>query len=171
MPATEIYLIRHGQTDYNRQFRLQGRSDIPLNRLGLAQARAAHEALRGVHFDAVYASPLRRAVDTACIVSGWPEEKIELDPRLIEIGFGIWEGSDFRTLGPAGTAFFEMRQLQQCPPGPLRRQAVGSGGISGAGRPRLSPGVPRGREHAGRGNCTKARAMMPLCKENLFFLI
>ena len=99
MPATEIYLIRHGQTDYNRQFRLQGRSDIPLNRLGLAQARAAHEALRGVHFDAVYASPLRRAVDTACIVSGWPEEKIELDPRLIEIGFGIWEGSDFRTLG------------------------------------------------------------------------
>ena len=95
MPATEIYLIRHGQTDYNRQFRLQGRSDIPLNRLGLAQARAAHEALRGVHFDAVYASPLRRAVDTACIVSGWPEEKIELDPRLIEIGFGIWEGSDY----------------------------------------------------------------------------
>ena len=112
MPATEIYLIRHGQTDYNRQFRLQGRSDIPLNRLGLAQARAAHEALRGVHFDAVYASPLRRAVDTACIVSGWPEEKIELDPRLIEIGFGIWEGSDFRTLGPAGTAFFETPQAR-----------------------------------------------------------
>ena len=83
MPATEIYLIRHGQTDYNRQFRLQGRSDIPLNRLGLAQARAAHEALRGVHFDAVYASPLRRAVDTACIVAGWPEEKIELDPRPV----------------------------------------------------------------------------------------
>ena len=106
MPATEIYLIRHGQTDYNRQFRLQGRSDIPLNRLGLAQARAAHEALRGVHFDAVYASPLRRAVDTACIVSGWPEEKIELDPRLIEIGFGIWEGSDFRTLGPALNALY-----------------------------------------------------------------
>lgn len=111
MPATEIYLIRHGQTDYNRQFRLQGRSDIPLNRLGLAQARAAHEALRGVHFDAVYASPLRRAVDTACIVSGWPEEKIELDPRLIEIGFGIWEGSDFRTLGPAGTAFLKRRKI------------------------------------------------------------
>ena len=80
MPATEIYLIRHGQTDYNRQFRLQGRSDIPLNRLGLAQARAAHEALRGVHFDAVYASPLRRAVDTACIVSGWPEEKNRAGP-------------------------------------------------------------------------------------------
>lgn len=117
MPATEIYLIRHGQTDYNRQFRLQGRSDIPLNRLGLAQARAAHEALRGVHFDAVYASPLRRAVDTACIVSGWPEEKIELDPRLIEIGFGIWEGSDFRTLGPAGTAFFETPQNYTPPQG------------------------------------------------------
>ena len=117
MPATEIYLIRHGQTDYNRQFRLQGRSDIPLNRLGLAQARAAHEALRGVHFVAVYASPLRRAVDTACIVSGWPEEKIELDPRLIEIGFGIWEGCDFRTLGPAGTAFFETPQNYTPPQG------------------------------------------------------
>ncbi len=233
MPATEIYLIRHGQTDYNRQFRLQGRSDIPLNRLGLAQARAAHEALRGVHFDAVYASPLRRAVDTACIVSGWPEEKIELDPRLIEIGFGIWEGSDFHTLGPAGTAFFETPQnytppqggesldsvlrrtggfldaLQQLPedrhvlvashgaalnasPGQTRdflsplfwthrfgNCSIVRPGLSGgrlsvlrnirAGRPRLSPGTAR-REHAGRGNCTKARAMMPCVRKTSFFL-
>ena len=111
MPATEIYLIRHGQTDYNRQFRLQGRSDIPLNRLGLAQARAAHEALRGVHFDAVYASPLRRAVDTACIVSGWPEEKIELDPRLIEIGFGIWKAAISARLALPVRPFLKRRKI------------------------------------------------------------
>lgn len=105
MPATEIYLIRHGQTDYNRQFRLQGPQRYSAEQARARPSPAAHEALRGVHFDAVYASPLRRAVDTACIVSGWPEEKIELDPRLIEIGFGL-EGSDFRTLGPCRYGLF-----------------------------------------------------------------
>lgn len=103
MPATEIYLIRHGQTDYNRQFRLQGRSDIPLNRLGLAQAGLRTKHCAAFILTLYTQARCGRAVDTACIVSGWPEEKIELDPRLIEIGFGIWEGSDFRTLGPACT--------------------------------------------------------------------
>lgn len=117
MSETEIYLIRHGKTDYNQQFRLQGRSDLPLNAVGLAQARAARETLRSVDFDTVYASPLRRAVDTACIVSGWPERKIETDPRLIEIGFGVWEGCDFRTLGPAGAAFFDAPQSYTPPQG------------------------------------------------------
>ena len=117
MPATEIYLIRHGQTDYNRQFRLQGRSDIPLNRLGLAQARAAHEALRGVHFDAVYASPLRRAVDTACIVSGWPEEKNRAGPTPDRDWFRHLGRQRFPHAWPCRYGLFETPQNYTPPQG------------------------------------------------------
>ena len=106
MAQTQLYLIRHGQTDWNLRAALQGRTDIPLNETGRRQAMEARQRLAGVRFDGVYSSPLRRAMDTARLVSGWPEEKICADQRLTEIAFGPYEGKDAHTLGPAFAPFF-----------------------------------------------------------------
>lgn len=96
---------------------LQGRTDIPLNETGRRQAMEARERLAGVHFDAVYSSPLRRAMDTAQLVSGWPGEKICPDERLTEIAFGPYEGKDPHTLGPAFACFFTDPEAYRPPQG------------------------------------------------------
>lgn len=106
MPSTRLYLIRHGQTDWNARAALQGRTDIPLNDTGRAQAQAARALLGDVAFDAVYSSPLGRAVETAALATGWPRERIRLDERLAEIAFGPWEGCESRALGPEFAPFF-----------------------------------------------------------------
>ena len=100
-----IYIIRHGETELNRRFVLQGRSDAPLNDLGVAQAREAGQALRerGIRFDAVYSSPLRRAIRTAELVSGLTPV---IDDRLIEMDYGPYEGQDLRKLPPELLHFF-----------------------------------------------------------------
>ena len=90
-----IFVIRHGETDWNKQFRLQGRTNIPLNENGREQARKTAEGLKemGISFDAVYSSPLIRAVETAEILSGFPRDKIKTDERIIELSFGRAEGT------------------------------------------------------------------------------
>lgn len=65
-----IYVIRHGQTDLNKEGRLQGRKGLPLNENGIMQAEIAKEELSNVKFDCVYSSPQLRAIQTAEIVSG-----------------------------------------------------------------------------------------------------
>lgn len=89
-----IYIMRHGETTWNQQIRLQGRTDIPLAKTGIAQAEQTRDGLKnlGVKFDKVYSSPLQRALQTAQIVSGFPENKIIKDERIIEINFGGAEG-------------------------------------------------------------------------------
>ena len=88
---TQIYFLRHGQTDNNREGRMQGRVDIPLNETGREQARCAARRLKSISFDAVYSSPLGRAVETAQIVTGLPTQEINIEPRAIELGFGVWD--------------------------------------------------------------------------------
>jgi broad specificity phosphatase PhoE len=90
---THIYLVRHGETDWNRRGLLQGTTDIALNQAGRAQARALAERLRPVRFDAVYTSPLRRARETAeAVVAGRDGVPLFVVPELREFSYGLWQG-------------------------------------------------------------------------------
>jgi len=93
--VTRISLVRHGQTDWNHDGRIQGRSDIPLNDTGREQARETGRALAaaGRRFDGVYASPLARAMETASLIAG--ELRMpgpEPVPGLEERSYGLAEG-------------------------------------------------------------------------------
>ncbi|MBR2754808.1 MAG: histidine phosphatase family protein [Lachnospiraceae bacterium] len=99
-----IYIIRHGQTELNNKKALQGRSDHPLNDTGIAQAQEAAAMLKGITFDAVYSSPLIRAVQTAKILA--PELEPIIDERLIEMDYGPYEGMDLQNLAPEVITFF-----------------------------------------------------------------
>ncbi|MDX6402179.1 MAG: glucosyl-3-phosphoglycerate phosphatase [Gaiellaceae bacterium] len=88
---TTLLLVRHGETDWNREGRWQGMSDTSLNELGRDQARALASSLDGT-VDAVYSSDLTRARETAEILAGKLGLEVRLDPRLRERGFGSWEG-------------------------------------------------------------------------------
>lgn len=86
----ELWLIRHGETDWNAQGRIQGAADVPLNARGLRQAALLGERLAGEPFDAVYASDLARARATA--ETALPGADVRLDPRLRELAYGVLEG-------------------------------------------------------------------------------
>ena len=87
-----LYIIRHGKTDWNAIHKLQGRTDIPLNEEGRAQAGAAREMYKEISFDICYSSPLRRALETAEIFLEGRNVPIFTDDRLKEMCFGPYEG-------------------------------------------------------------------------------
>jgi len=99
-PLPKVYFMRHGETDWNRENRLQGQADCPLNETGLAQARRAGEriAAAGLRFDAVYSSPLIRALETARLAAGAAPSDIRRDERLQEMSYGPYEGMAFGQL-------------------------------------------------------------------------
>jgi broad specificity phosphatase PhoE len=95
MSITRVGLLRHGQTDWNIDFRLQGTSDIPMNATGLAQAKAAAGALEKA-WDAVISSPLDRALKTAEFAAERLEiATIGIEPLLLERSFGEAEGMSY----------------------------------------------------------------------------
>jgi len=89
--VTTLLLVRHGETDWNREGRWQGLSDTSLNDLGRNQARTLAGTLDGT-VDAVYSSDLNRARETAEILAEELDLEVRFDPRLRERGFGSWEG-------------------------------------------------------------------------------
>ncbi|MCQ2537681.1 MAG: histidine phosphatase family protein [Lachnospiraceae bacterium] len=89
----KLYLLRHGQTDWNVEWRMQGSEDIPLNELGLKQAREAAERMKNNHYDVIFSSPLQRARVTAEIISEALGMDYIIDERLTEMSFGIIEGT------------------------------------------------------------------------------
>ena len=92
LSALELYIARHGETQWNLEKLAQGQLDIPLNATGLYQAEQLSERLSAVTFDAAYASDLSRAYDTARIVLADRGLDLTQDPRLRELSFGIYEG-------------------------------------------------------------------------------
>jgi broad specificity phosphatase PhoE len=102
MSRATHYLVRHGETVWNRERRFQGRHDSPLTELGVAQAERIGRALRRlatpVHEWTIVASPLGRAHRTASIIAeaiGREAAHIESDERLMELDLGCWEGLTF----------------------------------------------------------------------------
>ncbi len=95
----KIWVTRHGQTRLNKEKRMQGLTDEPLNETGIQQAYEARKAIGDVHFDAVYTSPLDRAVRTGMIIGNVPREEIRVDSRLIETDFGKYEQRKYVFMG------------------------------------------------------------------------
>ncbi|MGY5764774.1 histidine phosphatase family protein [Brachybacterium sp. DNPG3] len=89
---TRLVLVRHGQTDYNREGRLQGQVDIPLNAHGLRQAATLARTVAQDPPDLLIASPLQRAHETARIVGEATGLEVATDEALLERSFGVWEG-------------------------------------------------------------------------------
>ena len=88
-----FYVLRHGQTTANTEHRLQGQTDTHLNQTGIRQAEAAGTFLkeRGIHPDLVITSPLVRVLETAETATGMDRSTFRIDPRIIEMGFGVYE--------------------------------------------------------------------------------
>lgn len=112
-----LCLVRHGETDWNVENRLQGWTDVPLNAAGLAQAQAVAHELAGVRFDAIVASPLARARATAeCIARGRP---VVLDARWRERHLGQLQGltrAEVAVHHPAVHAALAARRPDYAPP-------------------------------------------------------
>ncbi len=89
---TLLCTLRHGLTELNRSKRTGGRLDVPLIEVGRRQAADARAIFDGTPVDVVIASSLRRAIETAEIVTGWPREKILLDELAVERSFGDMDG-------------------------------------------------------------------------------
>ncbi len=96
MSRTELGLLRHGQTDWNINLRLQGTADIPMNDVGIAQIQSASAELAKDSWDLILSSPLGRARHSAEIVaSELGISDIEIEPLLLERSFGIGEGLEY----------------------------------------------------------------------------
>jgi len=98
VPSRSFFCMRHGVTDWNRKGLFQGRTDNALNDDGIAQAHAAAERLRAVSVGHVVSSPLLRALKTAEIVAAASSRSVTVDPGLIELDFGSFEGQPVREL-------------------------------------------------------------------------
>ncbi len=88
----EIYFIRHGESQGNREDRFRGRHDFPLNENGIRQAEALREELQTIQFDAIYSSPLSRALKTAEIVAN-RENLVVIEEGFNNIFLGDWQNT------------------------------------------------------------------------------
>lgn len=117
---TRLYLIRHGQTDWNLEGRWQGHADVPLNDLGLQQAAQVAQELAGVGLQAIYSSDLKRARQTAGYLAEATGLPVRVDARLREIHQGEWQGMLVQDIQARYGEVFKQRHMDPAsfaPPG------------------------------------------------------
>lgn len=117
-----LYIIRHGETDWNIKRRFQGHSDIPLNEEGRRLAQITADALRDVPFTRIFTSPLKRAFETAIIIKGERDIPVITEPDIIEISFGEYEGlccskENYNIPNPEFMNFFDKPEAYKPPKG------------------------------------------------------
>jgi 2,3-bisphosphoglycerate-dependent phosphoglycerate mutase len=115
-----LYLVRHGESLFNHERRIQGQSDVELSPLGHQQSAAVAAAFKGVSIDALFSSPLRRAVETAQPIAAELRLTICLDDRLKEINAGMFQGllwSEIEHLHPAEAARWKAQEHDFLIPG------------------------------------------------------
>ena len=94
----KLYLIRHGETDYNNSLRFQGQTDIPLNQKGIEQAEKAADFFKDIPLQAIYTSTLIRAKTTAEIIARAKGMELQETDALREMSFGIWENMNTKDI-------------------------------------------------------------------------
>ncbi len=94
----KLILVRHGETDWNRDNRVQGHSDIGLNERGKEQARCLAEHLKDESIIAIYSSPLRRAWETALAIAEFHQLPVQVEPDLAELDVGEMDGLTFEQM-------------------------------------------------------------------------
>jgi len=112
MSSTRLCIVRHGETDWNAERRIQGHVDIPLNATGLSQAEAAARGIAGEKFAAIYSSDLIRAMQTANTLGGVAGLAVVSEAGLRERNFGRMQGmryEDIQTLDAIEAARFRQR--------------------------------------------------------------
>lgn len=102
-----VYLVRHGETSWNKEWLFQGHQDVELSEKGIEQARRVSERLKGVIFSSIYSSDLRRASKTAQIIAENQEIKVKETSDLREINFGEWEGRRYENLTEKESEYFQ----------------------------------------------------------------
>lgn len=103
----QLYVMRHGETSWNTERKIQGRTDVELTENGIKMAEASAEGMKDIKFDYIYSSPLTRAYTTAEIICKNRDIPIFTDDRLMEVCFGEWEGKDIRERQDMLEAFFD----------------------------------------------------------------
>jgi len=88
----EIILVRHGETEWNVKQVFRGRIDIELSETGMKQAELLAEYLSNIKVEAIYSSPLKRALQTAEVIARYHRLNVEIVPALIDFDFGRWQG-------------------------------------------------------------------------------
>lgn len=111
----KIWITRHGQTRLNAEHRMQGLTDEPLNETGIRQAKEARARIGDMKFDAVYASPLDRAIVTASIIGNVSREEVRIDPRITETNFGKYELRKYYCMGPRMNLYWTLPEIFPAP--------------------------------------------------------
>jgi broad specificity phosphatase PhoE len=113
-----LFLVRHGETDWNRSGQIMGERPVPLNRHGVAQTQRLAESLQGRSIEALYSSPVARALQTADILSPALHLPVTVEGGLTEVGVGQWEGRYWKDLTEDSVRHnFYIRPQEARPPG------------------------------------------------------